>query len=609
MFYFVYCISGKVYREEMASKPTPVVATCDTHLDKKAAAFCLKKYELLCVSCIVDKAKSGDCDIQEIDDIRSERHQCILEHLYARQMLKQLSENKDKQLSRTQQLKEKLLEDIDDLHKELSSQIDEKTRICKVLINKNACTIEQEIISESKYIDDHEKQLKTNLEKLKAEDVNIKVYNEEVTSIKEQLIKASNEKRSEPEGSFKPNKKLSECIKRENIGIAYLINQKHYDDVGDPSDNDVLTEHDGSDRFDEICTGSDQVIYSRGDLQQTVKDVTTEQETNSSQSSEKMKDSKGLRLMKFIKGEKKPARKENTQQSSTRRPLSDLTKKACSAEYVAVTLPQSSPFKIGNAVNKKLSIPDLTPNCTKLVYLGENYLGLLNGSLVLVTELPNGPTLRKEFTKQVTSVVSIGSRRIAVLAGEQIIKLGLQDGKLTNVGSFVVQGTIADVTGFDYDVKSSKYAISTSSKVDILDKVGKIIKSCGINANPDATDSRSVYDFESDNVIYMNMRKGTLKALVCKKKDAVVVWKKKCEENFSPRDISLYEDKFCVASKSSIAVFSAKTGMPELLHETYDILPDCLAVCVTNNIAMWTCGMNDKDRSTSIGFVSITTSK
>lgn len=113
--------------------------------------------------------------------------------------------------------------------------------------------------------DDYNAQLKRNLEKLKDEDENFNQCAFELVAIKEGLESHSNERMSDPEGTFIPNESLRQTLKKEQLGITQLFNQKLYDIVSDLNDNeDAMSKQMEQIPLvaNEMCCASDQVMDS-----------------------------------------------------------------------------------------------------------------------------------------------------------------------------------------------------------------------------------------------------------------------------------------------------------------------------------------------------------
>lgn len=588
----------------MASKLSSLF--CHEHANKKARAICTDHYELLCIECIVEKSKTGQCRIKEIEDICGEREECMLEIINLRQTVKEIVDKNSKQLSKMHEEKDNLLQQIGDLHAELARRIDEMVEECRVSIKRSASQIEHEILSDNDDLNQHDTKLKNMLDKLK--DVDFEEFIVEIATIK-QTLNSPYYDESEIESSFIPNEAISNCLKCGTLVDVDLIYQKHYQEVnclGITDDTNAIATEETKQKKDEICVGSDQDFYSQ-------KEVESDEKTKMKK---KTKEIKGKGFFNFFKRKgKDDSHEHNAEKPTSVEPVSE-SNKVQFQECDGTIQPISRSFRQTNLINRAVKIPDIertnfksAPFFSKLVHLGDNFIGLLSQSYstVLVTELPNGPTQRKHFRKHVSGIVSTGFKEISVLVGEQLNVLRLHDGKLSLGGSYVIQGTLKDVTGFDYDVTICRYAISTTSKVIILDKKGATITTISLpQPNDDTSIIRSVYNLQSDRVWYLNISLRTLKSFDCEKTEGEILWKKKFgDEDFKPRDICLYNDCLCVASTYSIASFCMTRGEPIAIYETYDILPECLAIYVTDNIAMWTSGSDDMDQSTNIGFVSL----
>ncbi|XP_045165591.2 uncharacterized protein LOC123529345 isoform X2 [Mercenaria mercenaria] len=635
------------------SKDSAIIPMCDIHHDDVAQALCHNHKKLLCLSCVLEKAKSAKCSFTEIRKVSGEKDSLLLECLSVRQIAKKKERLIEEHENKTEILKDKLKQEVTEMYGNLTKRLDKMKENCLTSIDKQAKTVTAANEHNKQRLATFQRTVNEHIEKLSAESVadktDIQLKFEEV---KTEVMNNIPDKDTTPEGLFTPNDRLSEVIMRSgaSLGSVYLIAPERYDKIDESNST-----HDGSSK--PVYTSSDEVVH---DTNKTKPDFVESDESNEAANSinvpEKKKSEsnegkgstdisgksgttsadgkskkKNVGIFNWFSTDKKKTYELDGQEKKTGSDKNDdqgksanVKKRPSSESGTTVTenIYQESTFYTSTneqpkyLINKTVKASSLkqlfTSACkfSKLVDLGDGYIGMfseVHNSLVLVGT--SGQVFgRKTFKEGNHAVAAVGNQELAVIAepGLQVSKFKVNDKGFTAAASFVVNEEISNITGFDYDVASSKFAVSSPNKVIVLDKRGQTLNVVPFGtANTSARNElATTYEFINNCLYMLNTRDKTLKMFSLEKSDAL--WKRKFESSsVMPRSMCLYKDTLCIACGDAIALFAASSGKPIVKHDTEDLLDDCLGICVIDDVLVFSSNSDNIEKSTSLAYISM----
>ncbi|XP_045165891.2 uncharacterized protein LOC123529577 [Mercenaria mercenaria] len=636
------------------SVDSAIIPMCDIHHEDVAQALCHYHKKLLCLSCVLEKAKSPECSFTELRKISGDKDTLMVECLSVKQMTAKKKRLLDDHEQKTSTLKDKLEKNVIELHDELTTRLVGMKDKCLMTIDKSAKTvtagneqIKQQLVTLETAIND-------TIDKLSAESIEDVVdIQTKLKEVKTEVMENIPDKDTVPEGDFKPNDHLREIIMKSgaSLGHAYLIDQERYAKVGEVTDG-------ARDRTSKPWyASSDEIVYGteKGKLDSAKADVNTKQtgsliEASEKQSSERSKREQSTEIddksqtspggksgktrggiFKWFSFDKRKsdlsegkAKGIGTDTKEHQR-ISTLPKKRTSSGpdntdseniYQDSTFYRPSYMSPKYLINKTVMASDMRQQfpsaCkfSKLVDLGDGYIGMLSeihNSLVLLGT--DGHVFgKKTFKEGKHNIAAVGNQEIAVIAepGLQVSKFKVSGKGFTIVASFIVNEEISNITGFDFDITSSKFAVSSVDKVIVLDKSGKKLKAVpyGTTKTPETNEIATTYDFKNDCLYILNIKDKTLKMFSLEKSDAV--WKRRFESHsVMPRSMCHYKDKLCIACGDAVAIFSAISGKPIVKHDTNDLLDDCLGICVIDEVLVLSSNSDNLEKSTTLAYVSL----
>lgn len=634
-----------------------ITPSCDRHPDDTAHVLCRRHRELLCYTCGLERASERECSIIEIRKISTERDRLLIENLAVKQLAKDKKHLVERHDTYIESLKSNLEQEVLDVHFKLVQRLDKLKDDCLKSIETQTRTITKS----NKQIDQKlaliENTADQNIDKLSCnstEDITtVKLNTEEVKSdLKDSILNRN----ARPQGTFKPNTILFNTVLQEDISLGHLTiiedeaceNNERFskcNTVGNTSDvfkrkqihgseiskrevvtrnpkpyerqpcsvqlsSDEVSPDTDDDYLEPISYINTTICYSRSDVKD--KDDTTPKQKSDhvTPKERKAKSFSGaprryipisktvdMPQEKVIIGERKDdpyclksfsGYKENIYNDIEFNSLNSIT-----TDKTVTISGMRSHFRSACKFSK-------------LVYLGSSRIGMLSkvhNSIVVVNL--NGSVLNtKTKIRGLVNIASVGKEKLALLIenGRQVCILDVSRVGGSTTDCFSVQERFECITGFDFDMHSSLFAISSPSKLVVLDKAGHVVTSHTHSSTPTTSgEIISVYDFRKMRLYVLNIQNRTLKCLDVTKGDAV--WKCKYEDgDFIPRNICLYNDTICIACKDVIFQLLSDDGTLLTSHDARSILEDCLGVCVIDDIITFTSNSNDFDISTKLAY-------
>ncbi|XP_060590502.1 uncharacterized protein LOC132745573 [Ruditapes philippinarum] len=402
------------------------------------------------------------------------------------------------------------------------------------------------------------------------------------------------------------------------LSYVSLIDQEHYDIIPDtPQKEPIYSDEVLDDHNAKVAQISDDSRQDMPAQTESRKSTTSDQKEQSSKGlfgisnffSSGTKKAKSTAFEKDVKW--KNAKREDEPQNEHKLYETSADKSGLNA-YKTVAWPEGIDQK--QFINKTVKVSELKKEnfssalkFSKLVYLGEGCIGLMSDihNSVLVVGL-DGHYFDKAILKGGRiSMCGLGIGGIATVKDTslQIDKFKVCTNKLTLAGSIIADEQFCNITGFDFDVCSSNFAVSTPEKVIILDKSGKIVKAKTYNAANGQSKNElvTIYNFEKDCLYILNTCDNSLKMFSFKKKRTK--WKSKLENTGVAKGMCLYNDKLCITCGSDIAVISATSVDQIDKHKTNYILEDCLGVCVIDNVLVFSSGSDNFEISTKLAYI------
>ena len=620
----------------MAKLPT-TTPMCDTHDSDVAQALCLNHRRLMCFSCALKEATSKECvvkEIRELDENNSLLLRCLL--------MRQCSSRKERLIAehekKTAEVKKDLEQKVMDVYDKLNNRLKQMKDDCMKSLDKGAQTITESNAESKQRLLTFQKAINETIDKLSVESMSDTGIERQLNEMETDILQNIEDKQCIVEGIFKENSKLVETIMQPKaiLSVVSLIEQGHYAVINDKpesqedpsqklqvyaSSDEILDE---SEKATEPSNDTkDENLYSqhKNGKEKARDSNTSDQSTDIPIDGQKGHGGKGFFARLFSKENRDKHQKERNK-SETKEDEPNRQSKTSQSEslgkiYADSAFSEAKGVKPKHLINKTVYVKELKKNdfssalkFSKLIYLGDGYIGMMSEthSSVFVVGLDGKLFGKKTFKGGKITMCDMGKYVIATVndPGVQINKFKVSEEGLTTVASVVASEQLSDITGFDFDVSSSTFAISTTEKVIVLDKAGKTVKIIAYNSsnNSPTNELATLYNFEMDCLYILNKSKNTLKMFSLKKKS--FLWKRKIDgSDFTPKCMCLSEDKLCITCGSSIALFSAASGEPLFKNETKDLLEDCLGLCVIDSVIVFSSGSDDFETSAKLAYISI----
>ena len=169
-----------------------------------------------------------------------------------------------------------------------------------------------------------------------------------------------------------------------------------------------------------------------------------------------------------------------------------------------------------------------------------------NTGIVIVTEMDGVVQNTCNLTAPI-EVVVLDDNRVAVLHGQvAILKRGEEEVKETKAMTMDI--SVKDVTGFDYSRSRKEFAVSSISKVTILNETGKVRKKLeSVAKHAHDTIVLTKFDFPNTRLLILKVTPDRKSVKCYSFKSKTFLWSFLCsEEEFSPRAMVKHINKLFI---------------------------------------------------------------
>lgn len=625
------------------SKTNSQNPVCANHPNKIALGICTYHKKFLCFKCVAEK--SSECSITEIIEISGEQDKVLHEWLLVRQIAidnKRIIEDHE---NKTEALKNDLKKQVTDFHTQLMTSLNKTKEDCLCLIEEQAAAIIAKTHAKKQQLEIFEKENAEMVEKLCSE------TGSDVSGIQRKLQIVKSLLNEVPylnevlEGTFKADTDLKDRLTKKTLtlGKVLMCSQEYYEEIENKSDHnpeltnevtgkEVKTE---SESIISVVSSSEEVTYTRATETEIQKQMNEPGEVIDSLNGNKEQEQKPCEKEEGehnTNSKKKPwkfrspfHRKRSASEKPGKDKKAETDRKEIKSCFGKETLTEAiyKDFPLETVqynhpkyfINKTATIVGMEKHfrsaCTftKVVPLESGCFGLLSrahGSIV-VTSVDGSWNAKKTFSG-LSDMVASGREELATIKIVdkylQVIKYGVSNKKFEPLGDFIINTSIPRITGFDFDIASSMFAVSSPGKLVIFTP-GKNERETEypIGSTAETGEVMTTYDFNLDCIYLLDSQNRTLKCYSFS--EANYLWKSQIDGQQIPRKMCLYKDKLCITYGNAIGIFNAKDGKPEVKHDTYDLLDDCDGLCVTDDIIVFSSNSSDFDTSTKLAFISM----
>ena len=173
-----------------------------------------------------------------------------------------------------------------------------------------------------------------------------------------------------------------------------------------------------------------------------------------------------------------------------------------------------------------------------------------NTGIVIVTEM-DGVVQNTRILTAPIEVVVLDDNRVAVLHGQdslQVATLKRGEEEVKETKAMTMDISVKDVTGFDYSRSRKEFAVSSISKVTILNETGKVRKKLeSVAKHAHDTIVLTKFDFPNTRLLILKVTPDRKSVKCYSFKSKTFLWSFLCsEEEFSPRAMVKHINKLFI---------------------------------------------------------------